>query len=265
LLGKDITSTRDAGSMDASDLAACRLECQRFGCGGFVVFNGKAHFRDDTAGKCLASLKDRPGCTAFINTGAKKSVTPAPQESAFKMASTRAGEAVAKTVADRLLSQPAVQCPVAGIPLAPAVVPAYSVSTALTTAAWDGVERPVDEGCVPRRPRASSRVLSPTRRRADLDRVSSGSELISMARDAPRLAYHGMCLPERKYCSQHHSKRLPDWMRCSRRHCARHHGVCLPERKSWAQHHGNRLLDGRRLPLTMHLPVRRHLPFARHL
>lgn len=170
LLGKDITSTCDAGSMDANDLAACKLECQRFGCGGFVVFNGKAHFRGDTAGKCLASLEDRPGCTAFINTGNAKSVTSPLQESA-----------------NRVASAGAVRYPVAGIPVATALVPVYPVSSAPPAFNW--AERPVDEGSAPRRPRVSSGVVTPTRRR-HLDRVQSGPVLGLAAKDPPAATRH---------------------------------------------------------------------------
>lgn len=57
------------------------------------------------------------------------------------------------------------------------------MASAGATAAWGCAERPVDEGCVPRRPRASSRVLSPTRRRPEC-----GSVLALSARDPLRPA-----------------------------------------------------------------------------
>jgi len=147
-----------------------------------VVFNGKAHFRSDAAGKCLASLEDRPGCTAFINTGANKSLTPRKQESATPRKQESATPRKSLT-AGALKS-------FAGIPIATALVPAYSVvSSPATTArgaAAAATPRLVDEGCAPRRPRVSSGVLSPNRRRPDMDRVSSGSVPAPLAKDPVR-------------------------------------------------------------------------------
>eukprot|EP01062_Namystynia_karyoxenos_P003400 TRINITY_DN11214_c0_g1_i1.p1 TRINITY_DN11214_c0_g1~~TRINITY_DN11214_c0_g1_i1.p1 ORF type:complete len:1360 (+),score=375.89 TRINITY_DN11214_c0_g1_i1:120-4082(+) len=54
---RDAFAGKNASSMKADDVSACRRECEAKGYGGFAVWRGKAYFRAQPPAECLAAMK----------------------------------------------------------------------------------------------------------------------------------------------------------------------------------------------------------------
>eukprot|EP01062_Namystynia_karyoxenos_P060147 TRINITY_DN51644_c0_g1_i1.p1 TRINITY_DN51644_c0_g1~~TRINITY_DN51644_c0_g1_i1.p1 ORF type:complete len:1007 (+),score=332.25 TRINITY_DN51644_c0_g1_i1:75-3095(+) len=74
--GKDAFAGSNAHEMDAGDIADCRREAVQRGCGGFVVWKGRAYLRRQPPGELKAAL--RPVAEATTHIAPESTYRPAP-------------------------------------------------------------------------------------------------------------------------------------------------------------------------------------------